>query len=78
MKVFCIQSHASCFASLLTDFFVWLRSWGTYWGEHGWFKIVRDQPGDLGIQLNCDWAVPVHPDPPRLPEAQSAPSTSIA
>ena len=46
-----------------------LYSWGTYWGEHGWFRIVRGQHGDFGIELNCDWAVPVHPDPPRLPEA---------
>ena len=56
----------------------WFCSWGTYWGEHGWFRIVRDQPGDLGIQMNCDWAVPVHPDPPRLPEATSTPSASTA
>ena len=53
-------------------------SWGTYWGEHGWFRIVRGQEGDLGIELNCDWAVPVHPAPPRIPEATLAPSTSIA
>ena len=53
-------------------------SWGTYWGEHGWFRVVRGQAGDLGIELNCDWAVPVHPEPSRLPEATSVPAAALA
>ena len=32
------------------------NSWGTYWGEHGWFRIVRGT-NNLGIEANCDWAV---------------------
>lgn len=38
----------------------WLvrNSWGTYWGDAGWFKIRR---GDdhLSIESNCTWAVPL-------------------
>eukprot|EP00049_Salpingoeca_infusionum_P008937 m.148445 g.148445 ORF g.148445 m.148445 type:complete len:636 (+) comp14180_c0_seq1:17-1924(+) len=32
------------------------NSWGTYWGEEGWFRIVRGTD-NLGIESNCDWAV---------------------
>jgi len=38
----------------------WLvrNSWGSYWGDAGWFKIRR---GDdhMSIESNCTWAVPV-------------------
>lgn len=30
---------------------------GTYWGEGGWFRIIRGT-NNLGIEANCDWAVP--------------------
>ncbi|GAQ86878.1 Cysteine proteinases superfamily protein [Klebsormidium nitens] len=33
------------------------NSWGTYWGEGGWFRIVRGT-NNLGIENRCDWAVP--------------------
>eukprot|EP00992_Anisonema_acinus_P013641 TRINITY_DN8847_c0_g1_i2.p2 TRINITY_DN8847_c0_g1~~TRINITY_DN8847_c0_g1_i2.p2 ORF type:complete len:132 (-),score=18.58 TRINITY_DN8847_c0_g1_i2:48-443(-) len=33
------------------------NSWGTYWGEHGWARIFRGED-NLGIESNCDWAVP--------------------
>jgi len=32
------------------------NSWGTYWGENGWFRIVRGTD-NLGIESNGDWAV---------------------
>lgn len=42
-----------------TDYWIGRNSWGTYWGEHGFFRIVRGgnyQPGE-GY-----WAVPNVPD----------------
>jgi len=33
------------------------NSWGTYWGEGGWFRIRRGT-NELFIEENCHWAVP--------------------
>jgi len=34
------------------------NSWGVYWGEQGWFRIVRGVD-NLGIESQeCSWAVP--------------------
>eukprot|EP01137_Pigoraptor_chileana_P019290 Opistho-2@80132 len=33
------------------------NSWGSYWGDNGWFYIVRGE-NNLGIETLCDWAVP--------------------
>ena len=37
------------------------NSWGTYWGENGWFRIVRGT-NNLGIEGMCTWAVPKVPE----------------
>lgn len=39
-----------------TPYWIGRNSWGTYWGEGGWFKVVRGV-NNLGIEANCDWAV---------------------
>uniref|UniRef100_A0A7S2V244 Peptidase C1A papain C-terminal domain-containing protein n=1 Tax=Fibrocapsa japonica TaxID=94617 RepID=A0A7S2V244_9STRA len=33
------------------------NSWGEYWGEQGWFRMVRGE-NQLGIESGCTWAVP--------------------
>lgn len=33
------------------------NSWGTYWGEGGWFRIQMHR-NNLGIEEDCDWGVP--------------------
>jgi cathepsin X len=33
------------------------NSWGEYWGEMGFFKIVRGK-NQLGIESDCSWATP--------------------
>jgi hypothetical protein len=33
------------------------NSWGSYWGQHGWFKILRGE-NMMFIESECDWAVP--------------------
>lgn len=39
-------------------FWIVRNSWGTFWGERGWFRIVRGTD-NLGIEsLGCYWATP--------------------
>ena len=33
------------------------NSWGTYWGEGGWYRIVRGT-NNMGLETECFWAVP--------------------
>jgi cathepsin X len=40
------------------------NSWGSYWGEAGWFRIVRGENA-LGVEDACDWAVPETPKEPQ-------------
>ena len=43
----------------LTNIEYWVvrNSWGTYWGENGWFR-VQTGLNSLGIETMCNWAVP--------------------
>jgi len=40
-----------------TKYWVGRNSWGTYWGENGFFKIARGK-NNLRIEDECAWAVP--------------------
>eukprot|EP00981_Chlorochromonas_danica_P004288 scaffold865_cov160-Ochromonas_danica.AAC.7 len=42
-----------------TDYWIGRNSWGTYWGEHGFFRIVR---GGAYKPVKGYWAVPEIPD----------------
>lgn len=37
------------------------NSWGTYWGDLGWFKVKRGV-NQMLIEADCDWAVPTFKD----------------
>ena len=39
------------------DYWIGRNSWGSYWGEGGFFKIVRGT-NNLGVEANCQYAVP--------------------
>ena len=41
-------------------FWIVRNSWGTFWGEKGWFRVVRGID-NLGIESECQWAVPAFP-----------------
>ena len=40
------------------EFWVGRNSWGTWWGENGWFRIKMGSD-NLSIESDCDWGVPV-------------------
>lgn len=40
-----------------TEFWVGRNSWGSYWGEWGFFKI-KMYSDNLGIETECTWGVP--------------------
>ena len=44
-----------------TKYWIARNSWGTFWGEKGWFRVIRGED-NLGIESDCQWAVP------RIPE----------
>ena len=41
-----------------TDYWIGQNNWGTFWGESGYFRIVRGQ-NLAGIETGCDGAMPV-------------------
>jgi cathepsin X len=44
-----------------TEYWVVRNSWGTPWGEAGWFRIVLGKPDyNLGIESGCGWAIPTN------------------
>jgi len=40
-----------------TDYWIGRNSWGQYWGEGGWFRIIRGKNA-LGVEDMVSWATP--------------------
>ena len=53
------------------DYWIGRNSWGTYWGEGGFFKMLMDGD-DLGITTDCTSGVPTFekPTPPSKKQAE--------
>lgn len=41
------------------DYWIGRNSWGSHWGEQGYFRIVRGV-NNLGIETKCAWATPLN------------------
>ena len=39
------------------DYWIGRNSWGTYWGEQGWFRLARGVNA-LGIEITAEWSTP--------------------
>ena len=39
------------------EYWIGRNSWGTYWGEYGFFRIEMHE-NNLGIETSCFWATP--------------------
>ncbi|KRX04902.1 hypothetical protein PPERSA_06536 [Pseudocohnilembus persalinus] len=44
------------------QYWIGRNSWGTYWGEYGYFKITMDIKNNLNVAQACTWAVPIVED----------------
>jgi len=41
-----------------TEYWIGRNSWGTYWGENGFFKMSMVEGKDLGITMDCSAGIP--------------------
>lgn len=47
------------------EFWILRNSWGSYWGEAGFARVVRGK-NNLGIESNCQYAVPANSGEPKI------------
>jgi cathepsin X len=40
-----------------SEYWIGRNSWGSHWGEDGFFKIKMHRD-NLGIETSCDWGLP--------------------
>lgn len=45
------------------EYWIGRNSWGTYWGESGFFKMTMQEGYDLGITTDCSAGIPTFDQP---------------
>eukprot|EP00928_Gymnodinium_smaydae_P072725 TRINITY_DN56027_c0_g1_i1.p1 TRINITY_DN56027_c0_g1~~TRINITY_DN56027_c0_g1_i1.p1 ORF type:complete len:693 (+),score=91.86 TRINITY_DN56027_c0_g1_i1:108-2186(+) len=63
------QVSLAGWASAGIEHWIGRNSWGTYWGEEGWFRLQMYKD-NLGVEQDCDWGIPAMGKP--------VPSTLVA
>jgi cathepsin X len=53
------------------EFWIGRNSWGTYWGDYGFF-MIKMYSENLGIEKDCSWGVPLdaYKQEPEQPQAE--------
>jgi len=54
-----------------TEYWIGRNSWGTYWGENGFFKMSMNRWYDLGIQTDCTAGIPTFEKPSSSNDASA-------
>ena len=49
------------------EYWIGRNSWGTYWGENGFFKMTMEKHYDLGITEDCSAGIPSYEKPAQEP-----------
>ena len=50
------------------EYWIGRNSWGTYWGENGFFKMSMKKGYDLGITSDCSAGIPTFDQPMATPD----------
>ena len=58
------------------EYWVIRNSWGTYWGDEGWFKLSTKAGENLGI-ADCAWAVPANNGKPVIHNVTSVAEETV-
>lgn len=40
------------------EYWIGRNSWGTYWGEYGYFKLTTNKDENMNLYSNCRWGLP--------------------